>query len=408
VSPELKFDPSNYPRTYTSSIWWKGFMSIVGGILCVGGLAGLLYFGTGHEVGNTAGLFILVGMSLLLAIMGAFIVISIVRAKVVLTEIAIERHEGFKVEKMRRDSISGYRVRNVKGINILELTPKLAGMKKMKFELLFKPDNKFNSWLEGIENLDQSEYNKSVKEIEQDASLGTTPEARLSSLKRANKIGRFLQLGSFACLFWVMLYPYPYLLSLTVIALFPWIAMMLSWKYGGLFTIEDPTKKTAKSDLTSLLIMPGFALSLRALYDTNLIDFHQIIIPSIVGTLLMIFFVINAAPVLRNQLGKLALLTILLISYPGGLIPLANVIADYSHPVNFKVSILAKRHTSGKGASAYFGVTSWGGEIVGDSEVRTSWVSYRNHVIGDYVCISLHSGAFGLKWYAVNDSLFCD
>lgn len=408
MSSELKFDPSNYPRTYASSVWWKVSMSIGGGILCVGGLAGLLYFGTGHEVRDTTGLFILVGMSLFLAILGAVSAISIVRAKVVLTEIEIEQRGGLKVEKLRRDSISGYRMRNAQGVNFIELIPNLTGMKKMKVTLLFKPDDYFKSWFDGIENLDQSEYNKSITEIKQDASLGATPEDRLSRLGRANKIGRFLQFGSFACLLWVMFYPHPYLLSLAVIALLPWIAMMLSWKYSGLFTIEDATKKSAKSDLTGLLIMPGFALGLRALYDTNLIDFHQIIIPSIVGTFLMVFFVIKVAPVLRHQLGKLAILTILLISYPGGLIPLANAIADYSHPENFKVSILGKRHTTGKGATPYFRVSSWGGEILGDGEVRTSWGLYRNHVIGDFVCISLYSGALGLKRYAVNESSSCD
>ena len=31
-----------------------------------------------------------------------------------------------------------------------------------------------------------------------------------------------------------------------------------------------------------------------------------------------------------------------------------------------------------------------------------------NHEIGDFVCISLYSGALGLKRYAVNDSSSCD
>jgi hypothetical protein len=177
MKPEFKFDPSNYPRTYASSTEGKIWMSLGGGILCAGGLAVLLYIGVhAHEEPNASILFVRAAIMLLPTLLGAYSVMSIVRHKIVLTNNAIEQYGGLKIEKMRRDSIAGYILKKVKGIDVLELTPNQEEMKKMKVYLPFNRDHEFNTWLEGLQNLDQNGNSKLVKEIAQYRTPVTSPE----------------------------------------------------------------------------------------------------------------------------------------------------------------------------------------------------------------------------------------
>ena len=176
MNPELKFDPSNYPRTYTSTIGRKLIMSLGGGILFAGGLAVLLYIGVhAHEEHDASIVFVRAAIMLLPTLLGAYSVMSIVRHKVELTNTAIEQYGGLKVEKMRRDSIAVYTLKNEKGIDVLELTPIQEDMKKMKVYLPFNLDHEFNGWLVGLQNLDQNENSKLVKNIAQYRRPLTTP-----------------------------------------------------------------------------------------------------------------------------------------------------------------------------------------------------------------------------------------
>lgn len=407
MNPEFQFDPSVYPRAYPSSMGWRVFMGLAGGGMGVGGLLGIWYFGTGHEVHSSTDMVMLVSMSAAMLLFGFLAAIAIMRARVVLTAEAIELHGGLKTERMRRDEVAGFRIIAAQGFNILWLKPGAAGAKVMKVSMLFKPDEAFMAWFEGIENIDYAEYVKSVQEIAQDAQLGDTPEARLDNLGRSRKIAQLLTYVSYAAAAWVWFYPHPYTLAVLVNAVLPWLAIALCWKYGRSFTIEDPGKNSAQADLTLLLIFPGIVLSLRALLDTQLVDWHALILPSITGTVLMAWVVVRAAPALRQRIGKLLLLSLFLLWYQASALTLANVQADYSQPDQYHATVLGKRHTTGKGATQYFSVTAWGESEKDNNEVQVSRPLYQATAVGDTVCISRRAGALRMAWYTVGDVRAC-
>jgi hypothetical protein len=407
MNREFQFDPSAYPRAYPASTAWRVFMGLTGGGLGVGGLLGIWYFGTGHEVRNTTDMVMLVSVSAALLLLGLLAAIATMRARVVLTAEAIELHGGLKTERMRRDEVAGFRIIAAQGFNILWLKPGTAGAKVMKVSMLFKPDEAFMAWFEGIENIDYAEYVKSVEEIAQDAQLGDTPEARLDNLGRSRKIAQLLTYAAYAAAAWVWFYPHPYTLAVLVNAVLPWLAIALCWKYGRSFTIEDPGKNSAQADLTPLLIFPGIVLSLRALLDTQLVDWHALILPSITGTVLMAWVVVRAAPALRQRIGKLLLLSLFLLWYQASALTLANVQADYSQPDQYRTTVLGKRHTTGKGATQYFSVTAWGESDKDNNEVQVSRPLYQATAVGDTVCISRRAGALRMAWYTVGDVRVC-
>lgn len=407
MNTQFQFDPSVYPRAYPSSMSWRVLMGAVGGVLGIGGLLGIWYFGTGHEVRNTSGMIMMVGVSAALMLLGLFAALAILRARVVFTAEAIELHGGLKTQRMRRDEVAGFRIIEAQGFNILWLKPSTAGAKVMRVSMLFQPDAAFMAWFEGIENIDHAEYVKSVQDIAQDAQLGDTPEARLDNIARSRKIAQLLIYVTYAAAAWVWFYPHPYTLALPVNAALPWLAIALCWKYGRSFSIEDPGKNTAQADLTLLLILPGAVLSVRALMDINLVDWHALILPTIVGTVLMAWVAVRAAPGLRRRVGKLLLMTLFLLWYQASALTLANVLADYSQPDQYRVTVLGKRHTTGKNSSQYFSVTAWGESVKDNNEVQVSWNLYQATAVGETVCVSRHAGALGMAWYTVGDAPAC-
>src|SRR5918996_3980093 len=97
---ELRFDPAAYPRIYGASLGWKIFLGLGGAAMGIAGLLGVWYFGSGHEVRNTAGLLIMVGISLSLAALGFYCAIAVMRGVVVLMPHAIELRGLFKTLRL--------------------------------------------------------------------------------------------------------------------------------------------------------------------------------------------------------------------------------------------------------------------------------------------------------------------
>jgi hypothetical protein len=72
-------------------------------LLCtVGGAAGAWYFGTGHEAKGPQGRFLLTGLSILFFGLGGYLLLSLWRSKIVLTEDCIEIHGLTRVRALYR------------------------------------------------------------------------------------------------------------------------------------------------------------------------------------------------------------------------------------------------------------------------------------------------------------------
>jgi len=401
-----KFDPTAYPRAYPASRGWKVFMALLGGIVAFGGLMGVWYFGTGHEVYNIDGQVLLLGMSLAFVLLGFACATMTLRAKLVLAPLAIEEHGLFNVNRVLRQEIAGYRFRIVQGVNLLEVTTNGPKPKVQRISLLFKPDEQFQNWFAGIEDFNESELASSLDEISRDLNAGSSPEARLENLDRARTIAKVLNIAAVMGIVWAIFYPRPYYLMLLTIGLMPWVAIVLCAKYGRLFSIEDAVKVSARADLTRLILGPAIIIGLRALFDTHLLEPIQLIRPTIVGTFALVGCILWVEPGLRTRKGYILVLAVMVASYPAGAIALANEILDRAQPELFRVRVDQMRHTSGKGATAYFNVTPWG-PFKEHNEIKVPWLVYRQHSVGDSICISFHSGAFDMSWYRTDEANQC-
>ncbi len=398
-------DPALYPRSYSASFGWKLFLGTSGFTLGIGGLFGVWYFGTGHEIHNDAQLVVLVTISLTLAVLGFWSAIApLLTTVVVLTPQELQIPGLFKVTVVSRRDIKGYRTLNVEGIKVLELESVRPGHTKTentRISLLFKLDDAFGAWFEGIPNFDALEMAASVRDIEQDRQLGNTPRERLENVDRARQIARVLNIGGIVAAAWAYFYPEPYTLMFVVNASLPWLALWLWWQFKGSFSWDNPGWNSVYADPIYFLITPGLILALRAVYDVNLIDPTKLIAPTVYGLAVMLACLVWTAPAYRAHLGKLALIALLLAAYPAGSIAIANSLFDGNESKAYRVEVLQQRQTVGKGATQYFKVPAWG-PYEDVNEIRVSRDLYLHTDVGQVICVLRHPGALGLEWYSAH------
>jgi len=160
------FNPALYPRTYKPSTGYLLFLSTVGALCAAGGIAGIIYFGTGHEMTTMQSQLILIGLSLLFLLLGIFLIGSVLTSRLIVSADSIELKYLFSSKLLRRSDILGYRILPTQHISTLVFQPKATEQKKLKIPLYFRTDGAFGQWFIDIPNLDREELGQSMAELE--------------------------------------------------------------------------------------------------------------------------------------------------------------------------------------------------------------------------------------------------
>ncbi len=350
------------------------------------------------------------GIWLSVALMGLFFVREGVRrAAIRLTATAVDVYGSFRTTTVDRRAINGYRVTNIQGIDVLEIYHTDFATQeevKTKISILFKKDEVFDAWFEKIPNLNEMEIAASNAELESDERLGPTREVRLRNITKARWVARVLTAITFSTLAWAWLYPRPYMAMFLIVAALPWLAIALCARWDSAFSIDDIGLKTARADLTRILIMPGFVLGLRAINDAALLEPWSLVIPSAFLLAAMLGIVVWIAPVYREKHLKTLTLAALLVAYSASTIAIANFLFDRKTPSEQLVTVVNKRYTTGKSAANYLLLAAWGPRL-DEHEVKVTGEFYHSINVGETVCMRHHAGAARLAWYAVSNRRDC-
>ena len=78
----------------------------------------------------------------------------------------------------------------------------------------------------------------------------------------------------------------------------------------------------------------------------------------------------------------------------------ADALLDHSRGQMYRTQILGKHFTSGRNRSYNLQVEPWA-NAEGAQQLRVSRDLYVQVNVGDSVCIVLHPGALGVRWYHV-------
>jgi hypothetical protein len=200
------------------------------------------------------------------------------------------------------------------------------------------------------------------QEIQQDDKLGASPDERIVTIERAQRLCRALDLVGWALLIWAFI-PRPYELAITALLAAPWLGTLIVWRSAGAIRI-DRSQNDPRPNLAFPVMLPGFLLVLRALAGYETIGWQVQLAFTLVIALLLVAAQLLADPVYRAHRFSAAILFIVALAYGYGATIHINALADTA-------------------ASA---------------EVSRSFYDRLNP--GDSVCLAVRPGALGIQWFS--------
>jgi hypothetical protein len=384
-------------HVYTMSRGWLAFMLAFSGALVVGPLIGI-----GFLHADPAATFEQVAFVDLLLLgtiaLGAFCAYACLRYRLVLTRDGIEQRQAFTTRRLRNHEIAQWRiVQSGSGPAIIVLLPRDGVAKRMQISRAMKTDQVFENWLSALPNADLLDEQRLQQQVQADPAYGSDPAQRLRTLSRLRTwCDRLGVLGTVIGL-WALIYPHPYTLLMILLGVCPPLGLAIILGSGGRIHLDQ--KQGDKRPMVAfLMILPAVAIGFRGIADVSLLDWPTALAFSAVGGAL---FGLAAVAVDSEQRRWSAfLLTTAIIGVPWcyGVAVDLDVRLDPGAPQVYRTTVIDKHQSTGKGARLYLKIARWG-PVTGSVDEVVDRALYDSAGAGDTVCVSLHEGAFGWRWY---------
>jgi len=395
------FNPALYPRAYKPSTGYLLFLGAVGCVCCAGGIAGIIYFGAGHEMENDRQKFIFVGLSALFLLLGIYLIGAVLTSRLILGPDFIEVKDFLSSKLLHRSDVAGFRILPTQYISTLVFQPRAAERKKLKIPLYFRTDRAFGQWFIDIPNLDHEDLGQSMAELEtvvaRDSPGIDATEERIAGAYRTVKA---LNWVTGVATVWAWFYPNPYPLAMLAAGVLPLVAIVLLARSRGLYQIEG-RRNDARPSLAFAFIFPGCALAYRAIQDLHFLEWKPLILATVALAAILTVFLAQSDPHFHNR-GVAAISIFFLGSmYCYGAIAHFDVLADRSSPATYQTQVLGKRADNGRTTTYYLQVAPWGPRHHSD-EIEVPRALYAAITPGQPVFIRLYSGALRLPWFSVS------
>ena len=201
-------------------------------------------------------------------------------------------------------------------------------------------------------------------------------------------------LGGLALGLWGLWWPEPYLVCVIALALAPVVALVLVATSGGELVFFEGEGGLPKADVSMLVTLPLLALWLRSM-DFAMIDW----IPACLAAG-AVGVVVAGLALIRTDGGKALVVGAGASLWAWSVGIEANVFATLGSTTFVRTEVVEKRDTSDSNyltlkPPLYRGVPK---------EVDVAWRFYQAAKPGDEVCVLVHHGAFGWRWWEVD---FC-
>jgi hypothetical protein len=391
----------DFPRVYRLRSGWRNTFVVLGALFAIGGLAGAFF--ARHMSEFFGGQILMAAIFLGFALMGVYTMLGMLRTQVVLHADTIELHEVFTKRSLWRPDIAGRRLFPMQyGSPVIRLEPRSESLSRpMTMPQYLETDAAFDAWLAAIPDIDSKELDASLDAVLEDPSIPGSEDEKLAGLARARRIAGRLKWVALAVSGWVWFYPHPYDLAIACAVVIPCVAVVLAAR-GGSFYRLNPSRNDIGADLSLPLMTPGFALTIRALFDAHVFDWRDMLMATTALTLILVLVMWIAVSELRASPGNTALLALLVVPYAYGAATLANMEFDRSEPERYEAQVLGSRISRGKSTEYYLKLGPWGPRSEAD-EVDVGRAYYQRGSRQKSVCVYLYRGAFRIRWFDVWD-----
>jgi hypothetical protein len=392
---------SEFPRTYRQTRAYRGSMYACGIALAAGALVGIGYaFAMEDQAGGLPALIVFGCVPVLLG--GIAMILSGAGTRVVLQPDAIEVHGLWRTKRMVRTEIAGRRAHQMEsGGPGMRLLPRYTSDDSLALPQSLKTDAEFYAWFADIPDVDAKERQASLDEYLRDNSEAGSAEEKMQRLRNAARVSRYFAWITIAVFFWVAVYPHPYDPAVLIAAMLPWLAAGLSVARGSVYRL-DTTANDVRINLFPTLVLPGFALMLRATFDSDLLDWGRAVWMTAVGGIAGIGLCVIFVRELRTQRASQVALSMLILPYSYGVVVLGNMKLDSADADQFRTQVLDASIDTSNGRRFNLRLAPWGPRSEAE-EVDVGQAFYKRTTKGDTVCVYVHRGAFAIRWFEVWD-----
>jgi hypothetical protein len=380
-------------RDYRASRGWKSFLISLA-VIAIGGSSAGLWWTVVDGSLTVNGRLLMDGICLVFLLMGVYLFVWPLRAKVILDADCLTSIEVFTRKRIARSAIRGWR--------IMPTTPPMLRLERkgcgvVKVALTFPVDDTLDNWLEGLPCLDQEDVDAEVNELEADQKLGFTLGQRDDTLKRAKTQARALSIIAVAACLWGAFYPHPYPIAMLVQAVLPWAGVEMTRRWHGVVRIDEKRNQIRPS--VALAVMsPGFVLMYRAAIDINIIFTVWAVLAMAATAGVLIAALFRVDPSLKANRGSGIAICALMLAYGYGAVVEANTLLDRKPADIYRTVILGKHVDHGKSTTYYLDPEPWGPEHKARS-FEVGGTTFGAIGIGDTANIALRRGALGVQWF---------
>lgn len=206
---------------------------------------------------------------------------------------------------------------------------------------------------------------------------------------------------------WLIIYPKPYIMLLSVSLCFPFCRLLLySMKKKYLIT-EIPTHKVKRyNDITDFIDFTTIALAYRVLMDIKIATDSVVSIGAYVALLFLVLSLLTLL-IIGKPAKEILFFTFLnILLYSCASICIVNKIYDRKEITIYKPLII-KKWISGranKKGTPYVRLSAWKHEPYG-YDIAISDKCYKAVNVGDTVLVYGHQGFFNVSWYELEEKL---
>lgn len=387
-----------YPRVYRAKAKYRVLTSVLMVVIGVPAVAGIFYFGTGHLAKNPRAAVQLAVMCAMVALGSGYAAGWSRVGSVTLWGDRIEIRGLFRSRALLRDDIVGfitdYSANDSGRIEFVSRNQRRASISRA-----YDFDQEFEEWTSSLTDLLAEERRASEEIVKNNEQLGRRRLDRVHALRRAKRLEGWIAIGSIVIFMWGSFVRVPYMLSVIVLVLLPWLAVATVARSHGLYTFAQD-RGDVRPNMLFPYILPGIALTTRVLLEVKLIDWRVPLYLTLgVASVLAAAALMAGRPMKYPRVMALALFVIAL-PYGFGASIQANFQLDRSEPQQFRARVVSKEKHRSRSSSEYVQLAPWG-PLDRFDRVGVHGGIYKSVAVGDDLCVSLHDGALRVPWYTV-------
>ena len=383
--------------TYRIAKGWRIFIYIFAPVIIAAFLSTIFFIFTEDSINPFVAPLLAIG-SLVMTCLFAYGLIDTIQSRLIIGNDYVTGVTPLDSRTLKFEDILGYKIER----NGIYIIPKNSQGKKIKTSTYIEQADQITAWLAvTFTDLNKQEFSDHEKGILNDDTLGLSEHAREHRLAEARRIAKITNATGFVLFLWMTFYPMFYNVVIIAGITYPIVIIILLYLYRGLLRVDE-RKNNAHPSVATGFIMAGLSLSLRALFDYNILDFNQLWITTGTFAVLLIVIILIATklPAFKSAQDYFVIFTLIILaySYSFGAYTVANCLFDNSAPEYYQSKIIQKEVSKGRSTTYYIIVTSWH-DAEKIEKVTVSLDDYNQIAIGDEVAIAEMKGLFGTPWY---------